>query len=121
MAAPIVLVVEDEPATQQIVVQWLEEEGYRVLTAAQGAALPLARSAHPAVLVLEYLLPGMTGAELSRCLRADLATAAIPIIAIGALPDAVREAGLIADAWLVKPFDADALCMAVARCLAQAR
>ena len=121
MAAPIVLVVEDDPATQQIVVRWLEEEGYGVLTAAPGAVLPLARSAHPAVLVLDYLMPGVTGAELSRCLRADLATAAIPIIAMSALPDAAREAGMIADAWLAKPFDADALCMAVARCLAQAR
>ena len=119
MAAPIVLVVEDDPATQQIVVRWLEEEGYQVLTAAPEAVLPLARSAHPAVLLLDYLLPGMTGAALSRCLRADPATAAIPIIATSGLPGAAREAGMLADAWLAKPFDADALCMAVAQRLAR--
>ena len=83
-----------------------------VCTGAVGA-LHLARELRPNVILLDYAMPGMDGAELSRRLRADPTTAAIPIILMSAHPRAARPR-IPVDAELPKPFDLEALSTVVA-------
>jgi CheY-like chemotaxis protein len=70
--------------------------------------------AAPDVILLDYAMPGMDGAELSRRLRADRATAAIPLILMSACPPAARPR-MPVDAELPKPFDLEAMSAVVAR------
>jgi two-component system cell cycle response regulator len=113
-----VLVVDDDGDIRQLVAEVLEAEGYRVLTADDGAAVPLARAERPDVLLLDVMMPGMDGPTISRLLRQDPTTAHIPIIAMTALSYRARQAVMLADVWLSKPFDLDALLQVVAQVLA---
>jgi two-component system alkaline phosphatase synthesis response regulator PhoP len=116
MAHELVLVVDDDPDIVEVVRAALEDEGYRILTAVNGAAFPLARDRRPAVILLDIMMPGMDGIEVSRRLRADPTTARIPIIAMSA-DDRLRAVGreMAADERLPKPFKIDHLCNVVAR------
>jgi CheY-like chemotaxis protein len=109
-----ILVVEDDPAIATIVEETLTAEGYEVVCTGAMGALRLARELRPEVILLDYALPGMDGAEISRRLRADRATMAIPIILMSAHPRAARP-GIPVDAELPKPFDLEALSAVVAR------
>ena len=108
VGAPHVLVVEDEPDIRDLIVLHLAREGFRCRTAANGVdALAEARRAPPDLLVLDLMLPGLGGLEVCRRLRADPATAALPIIMLTAKADEVdRVVGLEvgADDYVVKPF-----------------
>src|SRR5207244_7920795 len=103
-----VLIVEDEPDIRSLIVHHLEREGYGCRTAASGGeALARVRASVPDLLVLDLMLPGMDGLEVCRRLRADPATAALPIIMLTAKADVVdRVVGLEvgADDYLGKPF-----------------
>ena len=77
-----ILVVEDDPAIATVVEETLTAEGYEVVCTGAVGALRLARELHPDVILLDYAMPGMDGAELSRRLRADPTTAAIPFQAV---------------------------------------
>ena len=67
---PTVLVVDDEPIVREVVVGYLEREGYRTLEAADGpAAKELVERETPALVVLDLMLPGMDGLELCRWIR----------------------------------------------------
>jgi DNA-binding response OmpR family regulator len=79
-----VLVVDDEPIILDFLAEALRWEGYQVLTAEDSDALRLAHTFHPNVILLDLLLPGMDGREISRRLRADATTADIPIIIMSA-------------------------------------
>lgn len=116
MSKATVLVVDDDPALVDVLVDILEMEGYRALAALDGAALRLARDQRPDVVLLDLVMPGMDGAELSRRLRADPATAAIPIVVISA-QNQLRTATttLPVDDCLAKPFEIEDLCAIVAR------
>ena len=74
----------------------------------------LAQELRPDVILLDYAMPDIDGAELSRRLRADPTTAAIPIILMSAHPRAGRPR-LPVDAELPKPFDLEAMSAVVAR------
>jgi len=64
---PTVLVVDDEPIVREVVVGYLQREGYRTLEAADGpAAKELVERETPALVVLDLMLPGMDGLELCR-------------------------------------------------------
>jgi phosphate regulon transcriptional regulator PhoB len=106
--AATVLVVDDERDIVELVRYHLEKEGFRCLMAADGpGALRLAREARPDVLVLDRMLPGLDGLEITRQLRRDAATARLPIIMLTARADEVdRVVGLEvgADDYVVKPF-----------------
>jgi hypothetical protein len=73
-----ILVVEDDPDVATVVEEMLTAEGYEVLHTGAAGALRLAQELRPDVILLDYAMPEMDGAELSRRLRADPTTAAIP-------------------------------------------
>jgi DNA-binding response OmpR family regulator len=103
-----VLVADDDEDILQLVSFRLERAGYKVVTAADGQqALAAAREHQPDLAVLDVMMPGLNGYEVTRQLRADPATAAIPVILLTARvqeADVSRgfEAG--ADDYLRKPF-----------------
>ena len=103
-----VLVADDDEDILQLVSFRLERAGYTVVTAADGQqALAAARRHQPDLAVLDVMMPGLNGYEVTRQLRADPATAAIPVILLTARvqeADVSRgfEAG--ADDYLRKPF-----------------
>lgn len=79
-----VLVVDDDEAIIEFVQMALEDDGYRVLTAVNGAALQLAHDEHLDLILLDIMMPVMDGVEISRRLRADAHTANIPIVVMSA-------------------------------------
>ena len=107
MAATI-LVVEDEPAIQELVSYNLEMAGHRALRADNAEeALEMVRSEMPDLVVLDWMLPGMSGIEFARRLRADKRTQAVPLIMLTARADeSDKLTGLEtgADDYLTKPF-----------------
>jgi len=100
-----VLVIEDDANTAALVVLYLEREGFRPLTAADGPkGLELAKRHSPDLVILDLMLPGMDGWELCRRLRRH---ADIPVIMLTARGEEIdRVAGLTlgADDYVVKPF-----------------
>ncbi len=107
MAATI-LVVEDEPAIQELVSYNLEIAGHRALRADNAEqALEMVRGEVPDLVVLDWMLPGMSGIEFARRLRADKRTQAVPLIMLTARADeSDKLTGLEtgADDYLTKPF-----------------
>ncbi|MFA9441911.1 response regulator [Uliginosibacterium sp. sgz301328] len=80
-AADIVLIVDDVPENLSVLHDALDESGYTVLVATNGdAALQRARQAVPDIILLDAMMPGMDGFEVSRRLKADFSTQHIPII-----------------------------------------
>ena len=79
-----ILVVEDDPAIATVVEETLRAQSYEVVATGAADALRLVRELHPDVIVLDYTMPGVDGAEIGRRLHADRPTVAIPIIAISA-------------------------------------
>ena len=102
-----ILVVEDDADNRRIVVKVLTLEGYETLEAADGrAALALARSARPDLIMMDLGMPDVDGLEASRQLKADPRSADIPIIALTAFAmrgdeERARKAGC--DGYLSKP------------------
>ena len=103
-----ILVIEDERDILDLVRHYLEKEGFRTRTVADGlAGLTAARQERPDLIVLDLMLPGMDGLELCKKLRADPATAITPVIMLTAKADETdRIVGLElgADDYLTKPF-----------------
>ncbi|HXH84435.1 MAG TPA: response regulator [Candidatus Tectomicrobia bacterium] len=103
-----VLVVDDESDIRALVVHHLARDGFRCRTASSGPeALAEVRQRRPDLLLLDLMLPGLDGLEVCRRLRANPATAALPIIMLTAKAEEVdRVVGLElgADDYLVKPF-----------------
>ncbi|OGA67123.1 MAG: phosphate regulon transcriptional regulatory protein PhoB [Betaproteobacteria bacterium RIFCSPLOWO2_12_FULL_68_20] len=107
MAANILL-VEDEPAIQELIAVNLEHAGHHVIRArdAEGA-LGIVRNALPDLLLIDWMLPGMSGVSLARQLRQEERTREIPIILLTARSaEADKVAGLEAgaDDYVTKPF-----------------
>src|ERR1035437_5809753 len=102
-----ILVVDDEPKIAQIVSVYLERDGYRDVRATDGKeALELARAGSVALVILDVMLPELSGWDVCRELRRDPKTADLPIIMLTARDDvADRIAGLElgADDYVVKP------------------
>lgn len=102
------LLVDDEPGIVAIARDYLERAGFRVLTAGDGAAaLHIARSEQPALIVLDLMLPEIDGLDVLRSLRANPTTQATPVIMLTArVEEADRVSGLEmgADDYMTKPF-----------------
>jgi CheY-like chemotaxis protein/phosphoribosyl 1,2-cyclic phosphodiesterase len=105
-----ILVADDDPDVMAVLVETLEPEGYRVLTAADGnAALDLARKERPDIVVLDWMMPGLDGLSVCRALRRedDPRLAEVPVVLITGRVDAQdTAAGFTAGVtdYLTKPF-----------------
>lgn len=108
-----VLVVDDERDIRLAMAEALEDEGYEVDTARDGAeALVHLRAFHPQVVLLDLMMPGMDGWEFRRVQRQDPELAGIPVVVISAL-GAVKD--LDAQDYIQKPFELDQLLSVVGR------
>lgn len=104
-----ILVVDDELASAEVLSLILEEEGYRTFCAANGQqGLARVRDVKPQLVVLDFMMPVMTGAEMGRVLRESADTRHIKILMNSSLPeDAVRVHFAAYDAFLRKPYNVD--------------
>ena len=106
--SPLVLVADDDPDILDLVRYRLERSGYAVATATDGSeAVRLAGELSPALAVLDVMMPGLTGFEVTRKLRDDPQTARIPVILLTArAQEADVQEGFAAgaDDYLRKPF-----------------
>ncbi len=106
--APHILVVEDEPAQREVMIYNLQAEGYRVTPAHNGeeAILVIAEDP-PDVIVLDWMMPLMSGIEVCRQIKSNPATRAIPVIMLSARTeelDRVQGLEMGADDYVVKPY-----------------
>ncbi len=103
-----VLVVDDEPRIVEIARDYLQQAGFHVLTAGDGSrALGLARAERPSLVVLDLMLPGMDGLDVTRAMRRDPLLASIPIVMLTArVEEADKLVGLElgADEYQTKQF-----------------
>lgn len=105
---PFALVVEDDPDSCDAFTEALRNIGVRALGVSNGEeAMRLARALLPDLLVVDYGLPDISGAEVCRQLRDDPETEPLPMIAVTGMPDALRDDGCVADAVLIKPCRVD--------------
>lgn len=112
-----VLVVDDEPDIVALVLYHLAKASYRVSTATSGVeALEAARRERPALMVLDLMLPGLSGFDVLEQLRADPNTRDIAVLMLTARkdePDRIRGLSLGADDYLTKPFSPPELVLRV--------
>jgi DNA-binding response OmpR family regulator len=100
-----ILVVDDEPIVREVVVSYLEREGYQTLEAADGdAARALIEREPPALVILDVMLPGTDGFELCRWVRARSNLPVILLTARGEETDRIVGLELGADDYVTKPF-----------------
>lgn len=122
---PMVLLVEDEPAQREVLAYNLEAEGYRVMQAEDGEeALLLVAEALPDLIVLDWMMPHVSGLEVCRRLKTRPETRAIPIIMLSAKSeevDRVRGLETGADDYVIKPYSVGELMARVRANLRRAR
>ena len=105
--APRVLVVEDEPAQREVLAYNLQAEGFDVSLAENGEdALVLVDEDMPDIIVLDWMMPNLSGIEVCRQLKMKPDTRAIPVIMLSARSeevDRVRGLETGADVYVIKP------------------
>lgn len=106
-----ILVVDDELGSAEVLSLILEEEGYRAFCAVNGQlALVQARDVVPDLVIVDYMMPLMNGAEFAHALHADPQFAETKIILNSGLPEvAIRDQFKSYDAFLRKPFKVETL------------
>ena len=106
--SPVILVVEDEPAQREVLAYNIAAEGFDVLTADSGdEALLIARETPPDLIILDWMLPNVSGIELCRQLKSGTQTARIPVIMLSARSeevDKIRGLETGADDYVTKPY-----------------
>ena len=120
--SPLILVVDDEPKVARLARDYLEKNGFRVLTASDGqSALANARREKPDLVILDLMLPQIDGREVCRILRRE---SDVPIIMLTALSeeiDQVTGLEIGADDYITKPFSVRALVARVRALLRRTR
>jgi DNA-binding response OmpR family regulator len=111
---PLSLVVaDDDPDILRLLERRLSRRGYEVVVAADGrAALDAVLSTAPDAVVLDRLMPAMSGEAVCAALKSDERTAAIPVVLLSAQAserEIMEGFGVGADDYLTKPFDIDEL------------
>ncbi|MEL6648470.1 MAG: phosphate regulon transcriptional regulator PhoB [Pseudomonadota bacterium] len=105
---PSVLLVEDEPAQREVLAYNLEADGFQVTSAENGEeALLLVDETAPDIILLDWMLPNVSGIEVCRQLKSRNATKGVPIIMISARSeevDRVRGLETGADDYVIKPY-----------------
>lgn len=123
--APCVLVVEDEPAQREVLSYNLTAEGYRVFTADNGEdALLLVAEESPDVIVLDWMMPKLSGIEVCRQLKMRPETRSIPVLMLSARAeevDKIRGLETGADDYVVKPYSVAELMARVKAMLRRSR
>jgi CheY-like chemotaxis protein len=113
---PRVVIVEDDRASLDLFSAYLEGTGIDLVKARDGPdGLALVREQVPAAVVLDIRLPGFDGWELLNCLKADSATAGIPVIVVTIVDERSRGLALGASEYLMKPVARDQLLGALSR------
>lgn len=119
---PLILVVDDEPKVARLARDYLEKNGFRVMTAGDGqSALTIARSEKPDLVILDIMLPQINGREVCRILRRE---SDVPIIMLTALSeeiDQVTGLEIGADDYVTKPFSVRTLVARVQALLRRTR
>jgi DNA-binding response OmpR family regulator len=104
----LIFIVDDDPDVRELVKYKLVQQGHDVRTASDGQeALRLVPAAHPALLLLDVMMPGISGFDVLTQLRAQEATKMLPIIMLTAKAqeaDVERGLALGANDYMVKPF-----------------
>jgi DNA-binding response OmpR family regulator len=104
----LIFVVDDDPDVRELVEYKLLQQGHDVQSAVDGQeALRLVRDAKPALLLLDVMMPGLSGFDVLMELRADAATKSLPIIMLTAKAetgDVDRGLALGANDYMIKPF-----------------
>jgi two-component system cell cycle response regulator DivK len=107
MAGELILLVEDNEKNRKLVRDLLTVKGYRLVEVETGEdAVRVAQARHPALVLMDIQLPGIDGIEALRRLRADPATAAIPVVAVTASAMARDKQKILAagfDGYQAKP------------------
>ncbi len=115
-----ILVIEDDEDIQELIKYNLAKEGYQVVSADTGEnGLDVARVEKPDLVVLDLMLPGIDGLEVSKLLKADSTTANIPIVMVtakGEESDIVTGLELGADDYVTKPFSPKVLIARIRAC-----
>jgi len=104
---PLILIVEDDTAVAGMIEDHLMASGYETERAADGReAIERVRQLHPDLIVMDLMMPRLTGGEAAKELRRDPLTSHIPIVAISAVADVTSIADFLPlDEILPKPFD----------------
>jgi len=120
----LVLSVDDDPDLRQLLAITLETAGFRVKTAADGAsALAAVEQERPDIILLDYMMPGMSGMDVCAKLQEDPRTSHIPVVFLTAVSGEVERArafALGAVDYIVKPFEREEIIETVNRHLATA-
>ncbi|MHB1312924.1 MAG: hybrid sensor histidine kinase/response regulator [Gemmatimonadaceae bacterium] len=102
--APLVLIVEDDPHSGELLADYLGSDGYRVVRAATGTeALHLASTLRPDIITLDILLPERNGFQVLAALKREPETRAIPVVLVSITDESEVGRSLGAEAWFVKP------------------
>lgn len=121
---PTILYVEDEIALHGLVEFWLTDAGFHVVFATDGAeALALIRADPPDLVITDAMMPAMTGDELVETLKADPATAGIPVVMATAAASPFRVERMLergCHSVLAKPLDETSFVAAAREALASA-
>jgi DNA-binding response OmpR family regulator len=119
---PTVLVVDDEPIVRDVVVRYLEREGFKTLEAGDGnVARQLIQRHSPSLVVLDVMLPGTGGLELCRWIRRESDLPVIMLTARGEEADRIVGLELGADDYVTKPFSPRELAVRVRTVLRRAQ
>jgi PAS domain S-box-containing protein len=114
--SPLILIVEDEPSSQELMARYLESEGYRTVAASSGTeGIRKAREHVPDAITLDMLMPGRSGWETLYELRNTPETAQIPIIIVSVVEETRMGFALGANEYLIKPVSKEALLESVHR------
>jgi two-component system, OmpR family, phosphate regulon response regulator PhoB len=119
----LVLLVEDEYGSAEILQLLLETEGFRVVLASNGKiALDMLAGEKPALILTDFMMPHMTGGELGCAVRANPLLEDIPIIVLSGTHESVVQKSFDDyDAFVEKPYAADALMALVTHLMLQGR
>lgn len=105
-----VLIVDDEFGIVDSLAEVLSEEGFAVSTASNGKdALRRLAEQRPDLILMDYMMPVMDGAQTLQAIRSDPALRDIPVLMMSSVPKANLPAKCAPNAFLRKPFDVDAL------------
>jgi signal transduction histidine kinase/DNA-binding response OmpR family regulator len=112
----LIVAIDDDPEALQLLMEHLRGSGFTVVPAGDGATgVRLVRELHPAVVTLDVLMPGMDGWQVLGALKADPATAGIPVVVLSFVDNKALGFSLGAASYLTKPIEREQLLQAVER------